>query len=261
MLLFALGRTRVKKGEGEKEFSMVNNFEKNYLTDVMLKLSQARDVPTIIDIVRHASRILTGAEGATFVLKDKDKCYYVDEDAIAPLWKGKRFPLEACISGWSMINKKSVIIKDIFEDPRIPVEAYRPTFVKSLAMVPINVNRPIGAIGNYWAHLYEATEEELGILELIADCTAVALENVEKLNRLEKKLASDARLSCSEKSADELIDIINQELKITELLEDDIPDSVFERFSIEELKKSICHISLKQLNEMNRLFNNFLIQQ
>ncbi len=79
---------------------MVNNFERNYLTDVMLKLSTARDVPAIVvpaivEIVRHAARVLTGADGATFILKDKDKCYYVDEDAIEPLWKGKRFPLEA----------------------------------------------------------------------------------------------------------------------------------------------------------------------
>jgi GAF domain-containing protein len=67
------------------------------------------------------------------------------------LWKGQRFPMEICGSGWTMKNKKVAIIPDVFEDDRIPIEAYEPTFVKSLLMVPIRTLNPIGAIGNYWA--------------------------------------------------------------------------------------------------------------
>jgi hypothetical protein len=61
------------------------------LVEVVQRLSLARDIPTIQDIVRRAARQLTGADGATFVLRDGDRCYYADEDAIAPLWKGQRF--------------------------------------------------------------------------------------------------------------------------------------------------------------------------
>lgn len=68
-------------------------------------LSAAHDLATIQRIVRVAARELTGADGATFVLKDGDQCFYADEDAISPLWKGRRFPLESCISGWSMIHR------------------------------------------------------------------------------------------------------------------------------------------------------------
>ena len=39
------------------------------------------------------------------------------EDAIEPLWKGQRFPLGQCISGWAMLNKRSVAIEDIYVDP------------------------------------------------------------------------------------------------------------------------------------------------
>jgi hypothetical protein len=38
-------------------------------------------------------------------IRDGDHCYYADENAISPLWKGRRFPLSACISGWVMLNK------------------------------------------------------------------------------------------------------------------------------------------------------------
>ena len=133
------------------------------------QLSLARDINAITSIVRKSARELTGADGATFVLKDNGFCHYVDEDAISPLWKGQRFPLETCISGWAMMNKKNAVIEDIYVDSRIPIDAYRPTFVKSLAMVPIRTIDPIGAIGNYWANQHAPTDEEVELLQSLAD--------------------------------------------------------------------------------------------
>ena len=157
-----------------------------HLVDVVQQLSLARDLPAIMDIVRHAARELTGADGATFVLRDDDKCFYAEEDAIAPLWKGLRFPLETCVSGWAMINRQAAVIPDIYADARIPADAYRPTFVKSLAMVPIRTIDPIGAIGNYWAVNHHPTPEQVKVLQTLADVTAVAMENVQVLENLEK---------------------------------------------------------------------------
>jgi diguanylate cyclase (GGDEF)-like protein len=154
------------------------------LTTAVQELSLAETAERIQQITRTAARELTGSDGATFVLRDDDKCYYVDEDAIEPLWKGQRFPLEACISGWSMLNRRHVVIEDIYEDPRIPHEAYRPTFVKSLVMVPIRTLDPIGAIGLYWADHHRATDAEIGLARALADSTAIALENVSRIERL-----------------------------------------------------------------------------
>src|SRR5262249_15240506 len=121
------------------------------LVEVVQLVSLARDLPALMKVVRDAAREISGADGATFVLRDGPYCFYADEDAIAPLWKGRRFPLETCISGWAMRNKQHVAIEDITLDERIPQDAYRPTFVKSLLMVPIRAIEPIGAIGTYWA--------------------------------------------------------------------------------------------------------------
>ena len=151
----------------------------DHLIAVIQQLSLARDLAGITSIVRHAARQLTGADGATFVLRDGPHCYYADEDAIAPLWKGRRFPLEACISGWAMLNQTEAIIEDVYADPRIPVEAYRPTFVKSLVMVPIRTAAPIGAIGNYWATPHRATDDEIRLLRALANSTSIAMENVQ----------------------------------------------------------------------------------
>lgn len=158
------------------------------LVAVVQSLSQARSVLEIAEIVRHAARTLTGADGATFVLRDGDQCHYLEEDAITPLWKGKRFPMKDCISGWAMMNKKPAVIPDIYQDERIPVEAYRPTFVKSLVMVPIRREKPIGAIGNYWANNRQPTQEEINVLQALADATSVAMENAGLYQDLQEKI-------------------------------------------------------------------------
>jgi len=152
-------------------------------------LSLARSLDGVMEIVRHAARDISGADGATFVLRDVDKCFYAEEDAISPLWKGSRFPMSACISGWVMLNRKTVVIEDIYADPRIPADAYRPTFVKSLAMVPIRSKAPIGAIGNYWARRYTPPPETVRLLEALANFTSIAIENADLYAGLERRVA------------------------------------------------------------------------
>ncbi len=159
------------------------------LVAVIQRLSLARDLTTIIDIVRHAARVLVHADGATFVLRDGDRCFYVDEDAIGPLWKGQRFPMSACISGWAMLNREPAVIEDIYQDSRIPHDAYRPTFVKSLVMTPIRTVAPIGAIGVYWANQHLATPAETELLRALADSTSIAIEAADVFATLERKVA------------------------------------------------------------------------
>lgn len=68
------------------------------LVTAVRELSLVRTLPAVQEIVRTAAREIAGADGATFVLRDGDRCHYADEDAISPLWKGQRFPMRACIS-------------------------------------------------------------------------------------------------------------------------------------------------------------------
>jgi signal transduction histidine kinase len=142
-----------------------------------------------MDIVRRSARALVKADGATFVLRDGDKCFYAEEHAIEPLWKGQRFPLQACVSGWSMLNRQAAVIEDIYRDPRVPHDAYRPTFVKSLVMTPIRTVAPIGAIGVYWAKVHKATAEEIELLRALADSTSIAIEAADVFANLERKVA------------------------------------------------------------------------
>jgi diguanylate cyclase (GGDEF)-like protein len=173
---------------GSDKSSAANAKGMERLVKAVRDLSMARDMPSIQDIVRLAAREMTGADGATFVLRDGNMCHYVDEDAISPLWKGKRFPIEACISGWVMLNRQSAVIENIYDDARIPADAYRPTFVQSLVMVPIRTAVPVGAIGNYWARQHRPHDSHVALLETLANTTAIAIENVQAYLKLEERV-------------------------------------------------------------------------
>lgn len=148
-------------------------------------LSSARSLDEIQEIVRCAARRLTGADGAAFVMRAGDYCYYADRDAIAPPWQDQALPLRECIAGWAMLNGRPAAIEDIYADDRVPQEPYRPTVIKSVAVVPIRQHDPIGAITNYWAFRHRPTASELGALQALADSTAVAMENVRVNQELE----------------------------------------------------------------------------
>ncbi len=156
------------------------------LVEAIQELSEAKSVEAIRAVVRSAARDVLGADGATFVLRDGNECHYIDEDAIEPLWKGRKFPMESCISGWTMLNRSPAVVPDIYADMRIPHDAYRPTFVASLVMVPIRKGDPVGAIGTYWAQEHRPSDHEVELLQALADSTAVAMENVRMLLEVEQ---------------------------------------------------------------------------
>lgn len=187
------------------------------LLDAVTALASARDEPGVCSIVRRAARELTEADGVTFVLRRGNHCFYADEDAIGPLWKGRQFPVETCISGWAMLNRQHVVIPDIYSDDRIPHDAYRPTFVKSLVMVPVRREDPIAAIGAYWAAYHVATPMEIGVLQSLADAAALALHNVQLDANLKAALRQEREARESAESAsrlkDEFLALLSHELR------------------------------------------------
>lgn len=160
--------------------------EMDRLLKAVQELSFARTLADIERTVARSARELTGCDGATIVLRDGDMCNYADENAISPLFKGSRFPMDSCIGGWAMVNRSAVVIQDVYDDARIPHAAYRPTFIKSLVMVPIRSIDPVGAIGNYWAEEREPSVREVALLQALADATSIAMENVHVYAELEE---------------------------------------------------------------------------
>lgn len=169
------------------------------LVSAVERLAATETLEDVIETVRTTARAVSGADGVTFVLRDEDKCHYIEENAVGPLWKGKRFPLSACISGWCMLHDEKAVIPDIYSDPRIPHDAYRPTFVKSLVMLPVKTEDPIAAIGSYWAEQRAFDAGEIALLEALARSTAAALAAVQMRETLRE---NEARLSLALKAGE-----------------------------------------------------------
>jgi signal transduction histidine kinase len=184
--------------------------ETTRLLDAVKELSRLPELDKVMLVVRRAARELTGADGVTFVLCEGDKVFYADEDAIAPLWKGRRFASSACIAGWAIGHRESVIVEDIYADDRIPLEAYQGTFVKSLAVVPIRKEDPIGAIGAYWATRRLPTARQVSALEALASAAAISVANAELLRELR---ATAARAEATLQQRDQLLSVASHELK------------------------------------------------
>jgi GAF domain-containing protein len=156
------------------------------LLGIIDRLAAARTVDEVSRVVAAEARALIGADGVTFVLREGEQCHYIDEDSIGPLWRGLRFPMSACISGWCMLNGKTAEVPDIRLDPRIPQDAYQPTFVRSLVMVPVGTPTAMAAIGVYWAQRRKEDSHVRRVMETLARCAGSAITNIRLQQRLEQ---------------------------------------------------------------------------
>ena len=142
------------------------------------RLADAKHLDGVIEAVRALGRDVCAADGICMVLHEDGLCHYVIENAISPLWKGRRFPISTCISGWSMLNGQTAVIEDVFADPRIPHDVYRQTFVKSLIMTPVGEGGPVAALGAYWAVRRSFAAGEILLVENLAQVVGEAMERI-----------------------------------------------------------------------------------
>ncbi len=202
------------------------------LTHALSRLSTAVSLADVTTAVGHAVRRLMSADGATFVLREDDSCFYVDEDVVAALWKGCRFPIDDCISGWAMLHREVVLVPDVRVDSRIPQDVYRATFVRSLCMAPIGAGEPVGALGAYWREEHTPSPSEVRLLSVLANSAAVALENLELRAAVDRRSAERDVLSARRDELELAVHSMAHDLRsplgavlgYAELLEDELAD-------------------------------------
>jgi diguanylate cyclase (GGDEF)-like protein len=158
------------------------------LVSAVQALSFAREIVQVQRIVNAAARQMTGSDGATFFQREGKFGHFVDEDAIAPLWKGMRVPLDHCIEGWAMLNRQPVLSRDITADERLDPSVFEGTFVRSLIVVPIRVLEPVGAIGVYWAAVNGPSDDDLRLMVRLADSASLAFENIRVYCELQERV-------------------------------------------------------------------------
>lgn len=203
--------------EVEDNFNASNLLAERWslLATAIERLGSARTLDEVTEILRGSARRIAGADGIAIVLRDGNLCHYVTEDAKAPLWAGQRFPAETCISGIAMMERQPIVIRDVMADPRVPHAAYEPTFVRSMAMMPIGSPDPVAAMGAYWSDTEEPSEAVITLLQTLSRAASTALENGRLFGALtELNSALDARIANRTAELEQAQDMIRQSQKM-----------------------------------------------
>lgn len=182
------------------------------------------------EIVRSAALNLLGADGASVLLSNGRGCYCPCYSALTPGSNGKPGALELSAGGWALCNHCPVIVPDVAHDPRTPAALYGPMLVESLVAVPIGGEEsasPLGAIEVHWLERHSASADEVQMLQLLADMTALGLRaihhraqaeargrlrtaDLEVMSRHLLKEACERKLAAQEALTDEMTGLYNR---------------------------------------------------
>lgn len=165
------------------------------LTALSAELPRARNLEVLSGIVCAAARAIGGADGAFFMQLEGELCHCLGEDSTASQWKGQHFPVNNCLSGWSMLRREIAIAEDIHSDPRVMHSMLRGTTLCSEVAVPLIAasGEPIGAIALCWRGRHRPNAAELKLLGMLAAASTAALENVRRGTELERLVRDKSR--------------------------------------------------------------------
>jgi len=153
------------------------------LSDGLERLSQSDSCRELQDELLRAAHQLAGADGVSVVLDFGEK-FSCDGRRIpdGAIWNDCAEPLVLTLAEWTLSNRRTAVVADVADDPRLAGGVGALEFRRSLVMVPVGGTKLSGAIAAYWFRPREPDEEEVGALEVLARAAGTALD---------RQLASD----------------------------------------------------------------------
>jgi signal transduction histidine kinase len=153
------------------------------LIDISRDLASTLDLDVLLERIVHAAAEVTRSEAASILLYDnltRQLYFQVATDLDEPTLRGKVLPLDGSFAGWILLNRKSVRISDVEEDPRffdnVDRVTGRPT--KSLLGVPlITKNKVVGVLEALNKRKGRFSEGDESVLSVLGAQAAVAIEN------------------------------------------------------------------------------------
>jgi PAS domain S-box-containing protein len=171
------------------------------LAEAIEEMSSARSPKELVEIMGRAAQKVAGVDGVTLSLREGEHVYHAAESACEPLWAGKRFPIQNCLSGWCILNQQTAVVPDVLSDERAPREVYEPTFIRAAVVVPLAGFDAGGAAGNYWRQRHEPAPDEVAALQTIARAAGSVLNRISAEDAL-RTLNQDLESQVQARTAD-----------------------------------------------------------
>src|SRR5512139_3244603 len=153
------------------------------LIEISRDLASTLDLDVLLERIVRAAAEVTRSEAASILLYDnltRQLYFQVATDMDEPTLRGKVLPLDGSFAGWILLNRKSVRITDVLDDPRffdnVDRVTGRPT--RSLLGVPlITKNKVVGVLEALNKQRGKFTEGDESVLSVLGAQAAVAIEN------------------------------------------------------------------------------------
>jgi two-component system NtrC family sensor kinase len=209
--LFAAQATMALQNARIHEEVQIRARERTALHRAGQAIAATLDLDQVLQLVIAEVKSLVGAEGATVLLRDRDRGELYFAAAAGPGSEellGLRLPGDAGVAGSVVRNARSVLVEDARRDPRFydQVDAHTGMTTRSMVAVPLMIQEVaegvVEAINKADGAFVERDRE---VLEVMAGSAAVAIANArlyqaerEQFRRLQQ---SQAQLIQAEKMA------------------------------------------------------------
>jgi formate hydrogenlyase transcriptional activator len=221
------------------------------LPEICRAIAEHRNLTDLFHALAECLRPVVGFDHLSVVLYDPNRdvmrMYVLDSEVSSPVMRaGTEFAMEDSVAAFSMANAKPTIIPDLNRESRFPkaIKLLLDHSVRSLCSLPlITPRRPLGGLNFGNSETGTFLDEDMELLQMVADQVAVAVENAlncEATQRLQDELTRERdRLRL-------LLDVNNavvSKLDLSELLRS-IPTSV--------RKAMQCHAACLALPEPHK---------
>ncbi len=153
------------------------------LIEIARDLASTLDLDMLLERIVRAAAEVSGSEAASILLYDnltRQLYFQVATNLDEPTMRGLVVPLEGSIAGWVVVNRKSVRLTNVQEDPRffghVDRVTGRPT--QSMIGVPlITKNKVVGVLEALNKERGKFSEGDESMLAVLGAQAAVAIEN------------------------------------------------------------------------------------
>jgi len=155
------------------------------------------DLDAIMQAIVSAPAVMPQANGIVIELRDRDQLYYAAASGTSASLVGLRLPLNASLSGMSILTGHPLRCADSETDSRVNRAACRRVGLRSMIVVPIpHLGRTVGVLKYHAAEPDAFSDEDMMIAHLMAGPLTIGFANMgeEDANRHRTELQDIVRM-------------------------------------------------------------------